>query len=84
MEKLIKGAEMYFKDSEDLQFIYASPDGQYFYEEGQCLAYCVNHKLDKPLRIERTEAEAEVEAEAEEIKAPKKQKNGSIKKSSNK
>ena len=77
MEALKKGAEIYFKDNQDLQVIFASPDGQYFYDEGRCLAYCVNNKLGKPVVIDR-------EAPQKKETTKKKVENGSVKKGNSK
>ena len=80
MEALIKGAEIYFNDKQGLQIIYASPDGQYFYESGDCLAYMANNKITgEPIEIKAPKTD-----EPKSNKPKKKVENGSAKKSNSK
>lgn len=77
-QTLIEGAEIYFCDKRDLQVIYASPNGQYFYDAGLCFSYIANNKLGgKPLLISKDMFKEE--SKALEKKKYKGGKNGSIK-----
>ena len=73
MSGLINGAKIYFTDKSGLVEIFASPDGQYFYEKGTCLSYCTNNNLKLPICIKRSDVfppkpeKVEVKAEAKEI-----------------
>lgn len=82
MNKIIKGAKIYFEDNQDLQIMFASPDGQYFFDNGTCSQYCTNNNLSTPIFINRSDVYDTID----KIKTPKKKtvKNGLNKKSNNK
>ena len=69
MSDLKQGAKIYFDDNKDLHIIFASPDGQYFFDIDICQRYMTNANIEgNQMSINRSDFE--------EVAAQKRKKDG--------